>query len=153
MCHLFIHAVQDKSGHYDFFSLHWISLCSWGKIKIDIFVCYRANRGCRRGCMFAASVKSTLTPQGCPIYLKKHHQIETLSQLHCKMAKCQTCIPPPDFPQCLDKCMLHMGYNLFVSHVRPESDENYVGNVKCSVSENIKECPLPWGARKINDPD
>lgn len=46
-----------------------------------------------------------------------------------------------------------MGHNLFVRRVRPESDEKYMWNVKCSVSENIKEGSEPWGACKINDPD
>lgn len=36
-------------------------------------------------------------------YLKQHHQMETLSQLCCRMAKSQICMPFPYYPQWLDK--------------------------------------------------
>lgn len=48
---------------------------------------------------------------------------------------------------------LVLGHKLFVSHIRLESDEKYMWNVKCRVSENIKDYIKPSQVCKINDPD
>lgn len=76
-------------------------------------------------------------------FLKQHHQMESLSQwctVGWHRAK-NTCLFLTFL--CAEISAWCMGHNLFVSHFRPKSDEKYMWNVECSVSENIKECSEP----------
>lgn len=105
------------------------------------------------GCMCAAQVKSTQTPPSRP------HTLSNIIKWRpylsgVLMAKSQERMPFPYFPLCLDKCILHVIQLVCKScQAREWREVGYMWNVKCSVSENIKECSEPRGACKINDPD